>query len=387
MRLAVLIITVTLSVIVEGKAKNSQQTNSEEGSRIHVPLGRRLADALAEENGHITHQNPHHGAPKARRRFEIEADDDTAPHGYTSLFVEEVHQMAVTPQTTYTFHKDRDFNQDRIKDISILASNPMEHEGITIVSIDKSTGEVKGLQRGLTGVTHQISHDFESDKLRIRRSLGEAIDKKDWTCDAVHTHHDDIPKRTRDHFVAEDKPWDHNHDEFQSSSNEKAETGRVHMSDTANGGWIQPTKYAFNVDLSIDIDSTFIRKQGSPEAAVEYINFLVSAANVVFEHEVDAHLNIVSITEQEFYDDLTTTKDALREIRLHPRPNLDKNSKMILHHALLGRWVGGGVAFIDSICDEHWGWGVTSDISGRLENVDELVLFDFFIVIIFYNVY
>ena len=44
------------------------------------------------------------------------------------------------------------------------------------------------------------------------------------------------------------------------------------------------------MDISIDIDKYFIEKQGgNVEDVVEYINFLVSAANVIFEHEVDAH--------------------------------------------------------------------------------------------------
>lgn len=34
-----------------------------------------------------------------------------------------------------------------------------------------------------------------------------------------------------------------------------------------------------------------------------------------------------------------------------------------------------------SVCDKDWGFGVTSDMSGNLENVDENVLFDFFIFI------
>ena len=92
-------------------------------------------------------------------------------------------------------------------------------------------------------------------------------------------------------------------------------------------------------------------------------------------------MNIVSITEQTFYDELTTTKDALRAQRLHPRPESDTNGdSIILHHALLGRWIGGGIAFIDSICDKQWGYGVTSDISGNLNDINDLVIFDFFIV-------
>ena len=33
------------------------------------------------------------------------------------------------------------------------------------------------------------------------------------------------------------------------------------------------------------------------------------------------------------------------------------------------------------MCDKDWGFGVTSDMSGNLENVDDNVLFDFFIFI------
>lgn len=53
--------------------------------------------------------------------------------------------------------------------------------------------------------------------------------------------------------------------------------------------WREPQKYSFNIDVSIEIDAKFIERQGSAEKAVEYINFLVSASNLVFEHEVDAH--------------------------------------------------------------------------------------------------
>ena len=31
-----------------------------------------------------------------------------------------------------------------------------------------------------------------------------------------------------------------------------------------------------------------------------------------------------------------------------------------------------------SVCDKDWGFGVISDISGNLENMDDSVLFDFF---------
>ena len=37
-------------------------------------------------------------------------------------------------------------------------------------------------------------------------------------------------------------------------------------------------------------------------------------------------------------------------------------------------------AYIDSVCDDMWGYGITSDVTGRLSDLDETVLFDMFIV-------
>ena len=53
--------------------------------------------------------------------------------------------------------------------------------------------------------------------------------------------------------------------------------------------WREPQTHFFNVDISIQVDARFIEKQGSAEKAVEYINFLVSASNLIFEYEVNAH--------------------------------------------------------------------------------------------------
>ena len=68
--------------------------------------------------------------------------------------------------------------------------------------------------------------------------------------------------------------------------------------------WRAPQKYSFNIDISIEVDARFIDRQGSAEKAVEYINFLVSAANLVFEHEVDAHCEYDSYCQVKLSDGL-----------------------------------------------------------------------------------
>ncbi|KAL7518100.1 hypothetical protein ACHAWX_002956 [Stephanocyclus meneghinianus] len=151
--------------------------------------------------------------------------------------------------------------------------------------------------------------------------------------------------------------------------------------------WVQPQKYSFHVDISIEVDAEFIELQGGPVEAIEYINFLVSAANLVFEHEVDAHLNVVHVAETDMFDGERDAKEALKLMRMYytlksnSTENQSKSNTFRLRHAVLGRYLGGGIAFIDSVCDEDWGFGVTSDISGNLKSVDDNVLFDFFIFI------
>lgn len=247
------------TIFVRGRVDN----HNNKRERIRVPLGRRLADVITR------HSNP----TTAPRRFEIEADDGTS--NGAMLMVEEVQQMAITTKTTFSFHKSREFSADKLKDISILASNPEEVDGITIMSIDKSTGDVRGLRRGRTGHTHKISVDHNDDdgrKLRLTRSLDDGeIPAKNWTCGAAHAHNDDDDTTHHHH---------HHHHRMLSETNEVYQQDFVpgedsnsnlkSLIDTTSGGkWMEPTKYSFHVDLSIDIDNHFIERQGGAEAAVE----------------------------------------------------------------------------------------------------------------------
>ncbi|KAL7537232.1 hypothetical protein ACHAXR_007675 [Thalassiosira sp. AJA248-18] len=435
-----------LSIAAVGSLEAGRGTTR--SNRIKVPLGRRLADVIAAATTSDAGDDdyPSNGptsTTSTARRFEIEANDDTTTTNNdgattTIMYVEEINQMPVTSQTTYSFHKTRQFHSDKINDIVILASNPNDDKevvdggggGLTIMSIDKSTGDVRGIQRGNMGHTRQISMDHDSRKLRIRRSLSgddddEVIAAKNWTCGAAHAHDDYYhDERSGDHYHF-DLNGNAKQRDFATSSSRSSSTTTASNNNnnvdypavagsTTTGAWIEPTKYSFHVDLSIDIDKRFIEKQGGAEAAVEYINFLVGAANVVFEHEIDTHceyilcmiwhmffpalvyllnttscikfsithiVNVVHIQETDIYDTLTTAKEGLRAQRLHPRPKpTNGESRIVLYHALLGRYLGGGIAFIDSICDKSWGYGVTSDISGTLSNINELVFFDFFIM-------
>jgi len=360
-----------LIAIATVAANFSTANKTHKHERIKVPIGsRKLFDILSDNTN------------TQRRRFEIEVDhnnNDDIPKN--KLLVEEVHEMAINSQTTYNFHKDRNFNRNNINNIQLLVSNPQDNNGLTIMSINN--GQVRGFHRGISGGSFHSITSHEDDgihKLQMRRTLSEEYDKiaeKDWSCGAEdHHHHTHNHDHDSDIKQPVEDTYDHEH-----TTKSIRDISRTH--DTTSAYIESTTKYSHHVNLSIDIDRYFIEKQGSLENAIEYINVLISAANIVLQHEVDTRLNIVSITEQTFYDELTTTKEALKAQRLHPRPELEgdgSDSSIILHHALLGRWLGGGIAFIDSICDKQWGYGVTSDLSGNLNDIGSLVLFDFFIL-------
>mmetsp|Transcript_20581 Transcript_20581/g.42405 ORF Transcript_20581/g.42405 Transcript_20581/m.42405 type:complete len:961 (+) Transcript_20581:126-3008(+) len=381
---------------------------------------------------------------KRLRQFEIEAlieGDDERIHDdkqaseinktnggtdeadISKLLVQEVESMAITSETTYKFNdhwakhgknhsniNEKNINRNMVDYLSILVSNnnPGGTEGrgleLTILSINRSTGKVRGFQRdqnsGALGNILQITNDGTHDNgsrenlLRVRRSLSKEL-HKNWKCEALHPQDDDNDNDDENDYIGLfsnlDEKGAHDVHELMDVRNKNVwvegnleQHSSKRSMDLKSPLWIEPKSYSFHVDIIIEIDKYFIEKQGGDiEEVIEYINFLVSAANVIFEHEVDAHLNIVRIEETDFYDNIETTREALRARRLQGiKTNSNTNGdtkKITLYHAMLGRYIGGGIAFIDTICDSKWGFGVTSDLSGTLRSIDDDVLYDFFI--------
>ena len=49
--------------------------------------------------------------------------------------------------------------------------------------------------------------------------------------------------------------------------------------------------------------------------------------------------------------------------------------------ALLGKGLGGGIAFIDSITDTRWGFGISTGLEGKIRSLDGQALDDLFMVV------
>ena len=75
---------------------------------------------------------------------------------------------------------------------------------------------------------------------------------------------------------------------------------------------LQTADYKYQVDVFIEIDNAFINSLGGLNSAINYVNTLVTGANVIFESEIDTHLRVVNIVVSSLYDDATSTSEALR---------------------------------------------------------------------------
>lgn len=149
--------------------------------RIKVPIHARLLDAM-KDSGHPRHRGK-------TRHYEIETLDESS--SISSLSVHEVSSMAVTAQTTYNF-KNRELGMDSLNHFSILAHHAKDV--MTILSVDKSSGRVRGLHRELGGKSRHVTNE-DGGKLHIR-SLEEVNNRKEWTCDAMRHEHNE--KRSAD---------------------------------------------------------------------------------------------------------------------------------------------------------------------------------------------
>ena len=299
-------------------------------------------------------------------RFDIEAVEVGGPSGSRngttreSMLHLDVMRPALTSKTECEFTSGQP-SPDTIGSYSVLASGG-DHGDFTLVSFNQDSGELRGLQRSFDGDTKKIA--LSASTSRSSRSdtflQVEAAAPPKGTFDCAVNHGDDhhqghvSPRQLNLFLEGEDSEGedpdarndehsshDHSHqeDDVQSSSfnlhdqdnehhdhsHSQGEDGiRSSIFDTQDlGAGLRDvgitdeaeaeTVVGFRINISIVVDAKFIETQGGIPEAIEYINFLISAANVVFK-DVDAHLNIVKVQEVDIFDSVSTPRDGLRYV-------------------------------------------------------------------------
>eukprot|EP00986_Skeletonema_menzelii_P004069 scaffold1349_cov94-Skeletonema_menzelii.AAC.1 len=76
------------------------------------------------------------------------------------------------------------------------------------------------------------------------------------------------------------------------------------------------------------------------------------------------------------YNNIKNTMAGLNIMRNNWAGNKWSNSQVDLHHALLGKSLGGGVAYVGVVCNKNYGMGVSTSISGSFSSMGAGVVWD-----------
>jgi len=264
-----------------------------------------------------------------------------------------------------------------------LASDTSKsNEEFTVLSVNSQTGGVTGLQRlAHGGIIRQISTSdiggVSPDNRRLSSALhSKTIPQSDsnrkFTCGVDHTdeeqHHRHRDLHNNDHH--------HNHDRHHHHEDRILSMFDTIQAPTSTPSNSQQGEEGFVLNILIAVDKYFILKNSnSATASTEYINLLISAVNTILGSEMNVRLNIVRVDEIDIMKGVDNLRDGLRELRLHYEGTVgvsreeDGNETIHLVHALLGQDIGGGIAFIDTVCSSQWGVGLSSGLQGSMDNL------------------
>lgn len=103
------------------------------------------------------------------------------------------------------------------------------------------------------------------------------------------------------------------------------------------------------------------------------------------QSEIDTHLNVLHIDLNTNYDTATNIFDALSTMMsTYSRSSWHFTSptgvKPDLHHALLSKNLGGGIAYVGVICSSTYGFGLSASLSGSYRSMGNSVVWDMNVV-------
>lgn len=133
---------------------------------------------------------------------------------------------------------------------------------------------------------------------------------------------------------------------------------------------LQTSDYSYEVSIFFEMDNQFIiDSPGSANTFAEaaaYLDVIISGLNLVYEKEIDTHISINGVALTTRYDGATGTSDALAILRA-AKQGANWPAGADLTHALIGRSLGGGIAYRGVICSTGYGFGISANLSGTYQ--------------------
>eukprot|EP00804_Cyclotella_cryptica_P003615 CCRYP_002210-RA/>CCRYP_002210-RA protein AED:0.19 eAED:0.19 QI:275/1/1/1/1/1/5/100/704 len=266
------------------------------------------------------------------------------------------------------------------------------HAGLTILAIDQKTDYLHGITKseqssvmkirqvapkGMVSATEEEVTKMPAWECAIRKADGDTLFHRD----LQEPHHSDEGEHHGEHN------HDHRDDSSTITVTDSISTFNYNSdNNTLKKRHLQNSNlpYSYQVNIFIEIDNDFIANTGGGTRdaagitpnAYNYINALVMAANIIFESEIDTHLNVHTIKLSTLYDSATSISEALEIMRNNYGGDAWHTDGVTLHHGLLGKNLGGGKSYIGVLCNPGWAFGVTSSISGDFSDLDSRTVWD-----------
>jgi metallopeptidase family M12-like protein/PA14 domain-containing protein/Big-like domain-containing protein len=115
--------------------------------------------------------------------------------------------------------------------------------------------------------------------------------------------------------------------------------------------------------IAIDTDYEFTNNRfgGNTSAAADYAQTLMGASSSIYERDVNVTLSIAFLRTWASNTDPYSggLGDFLDQVRAEWRTNMGGVSRTIVH-GMSGRNLGGGVAYLNALCSNFWGYGVSA---------------------------
>jgi hypothetical protein len=319
-------------------------------------------------------------AVNSARGADVEFDIQGIPvprHGKKSLKV----------RATSAFGKDSTYRIDQGEKLPISTTRQVlvssdDEESFAVISVDARNG---GDAVGFMTVGHGKNTLFglkQGQKGGVKASDPEAFTPPEWSC-AIDDLYDGDRRVLKEDGAADTHHHDHGDEEQAHVHFKPGSEGLESVSETLKAhlrgrhSRRLSTHVEYEVKLFLEIDSAFYGDKGqSRETDIrDYVNLLVSAANKIYEKEIRTHLTIQTLkiytTASDPYRLATDSQNALNIMmsKYAGDDNFGEGDGAIdIHHAFLGKNLGGGIAYLGVLCNKLYGFGLVSLMAGDFIN-------------------
>eukprot|EP00804_Cyclotella_cryptica_P019493 CCRYP_006643-RF/>CCRYP_006643-RF protein AED:0.13 eAED:0.13 QI:170/0.76/0.85/1/0.61/0.71/14/191/939 len=342
-------------------------------------------------------------------RFTLTADFSSGGGLFQSAEQVEIDVVLTKPSVSQStsFSVDGGMSTSVQTTSKIFVSDQIANETLTkqfaILTVDESKGLVSGL----------VQKDGKLLKLEQRQGGPTFVTEvnydppKDWECTVVPDRPDPVAKdpadpdgrrlnEKHDHENHQDHDHAHHHHHHTlnlSDAQNKdifAHLGNINRNVLRNRRRLYatdtfPNKWSYQVDLYIEIDGGLVLKHDPNDAVnmpntIAYVNALITAASSVYEKEVDTH------SKTTLYDSQTSTSGAL-DVMVNQYSSQSwhyvdpiTGESPDLHHAILYKSLGGGIAYLGAVCNSNYGYGVSAGIRGSMSDLGGEMFWDISVI-------